>query len=379
MLQQAIERVGKIDREAVIKDLQTGTFDTVIGKVKLENNMPTRYWWVGQWQGGEFYGVGPAGNESARAAGRAKAGVEGAVIARHCGLRLKGDDERGPHRPLLGGMYALIAMGLTLQYGVARIMNLSYGEFLVAAAFASYWLFTGWALNPLLASRSSFPLSFGVSYCSYRVLLTPLVRRAPDARRAGGRQHPGHVRHDVHRPGHHAAMFGGAYFSYSFLAIPVTVFGETLALNRLIAFGLAVVFGLALYLALTRTRIGTAIRAVAVDPVAAQLVAIDVTTISALAFALGGAMVAAAGVLISMFLTFSASSGVVFTMKALIVVVMGGVGNLLGASSRASRSASVNPLVATFVDPGLTLAVNFALFLGVLLVKPAGLFGRAQR
>ena len=66
MLQQAIERVGKVDREAVIKDLQTGTFDTVIGKVKLENNLPTKHWWVGQWQGGEFYGVGPATNEGAR-------------------------------------------------------------------------------------------------------------------------------------------------------------------------------------------------------------------------------------------------------------------------------------------------------------------------
>ncbi|SFL72615.1 branched-chain amino acid transport system substrate-binding protein [Bradyrhizobium sp. NFR13] len=67
MLQQAIERVGKVDRAAVIKDLQTGTFDTVIGKVKLENNMPTKYWWVGQWQDGEFYGIGPSGNEGARA------------------------------------------------------------------------------------------------------------------------------------------------------------------------------------------------------------------------------------------------------------------------------------------------------------------------
>jgi branched-chain amino acid transport system substrate-binding protein len=67
MLQQAIERVGKIDRAAVIKDLQTGTFDTVIGKVKLENNMPTQYWWVGQWQDGDFYGVGPSTNEGARA------------------------------------------------------------------------------------------------------------------------------------------------------------------------------------------------------------------------------------------------------------------------------------------------------------------------
>lgn len=68
MLQQAIEKVGKVDRAAVIKELQTGTFDTVIGKVKFENNLPTRYWWVGQWQGGEFYGVAPAANEGARAA-----------------------------------------------------------------------------------------------------------------------------------------------------------------------------------------------------------------------------------------------------------------------------------------------------------------------
>ncbi|UGV24777.1 twin-arginine translocation pathway signal protein [Rhodopseudomonas boonkerdii] len=66
MLQQAIERVGKVDRAAVIKDLQTGSFDTVIGKVKLENNMPTNYWWVGQWQDGEFYGVAPAANQGAR-------------------------------------------------------------------------------------------------------------------------------------------------------------------------------------------------------------------------------------------------------------------------------------------------------------------------
>ena len=155
--------------------------------------------------------------------------------------------------------------------------------------------------------------------------------------------------------------------------------GESLALNRLMAFGLAVAIGLALYLALTRTRIGTAIRAVAVDPSAAQLVAIDVAQTSALAFALGGALVATAGVLISMFLTFSASSGVVFTMKALIIVVMGGVGNLLGCLVAGLLLGLSEALVATFVDPGLTLAVNFALFLTVLLIKPAGLFGKAQR
>jgi branched-chain amino acid transport system permease protein len=280
---------------------------------------------------------------------------------------------------VLGGMYALIAMGLTLQYGVARIMNLSYGEFLIAAAFASYWLFTGWAVNPLLGLLLVVPVSFGVSLALYRVLLTPLVRRARnrDALEVDSILATFGMMFIVQ--GIMLTMFGGAYFSYSFLAIPIHALGETLALNRLIAFGLSVVVGLALYLALTRTRIGTAIRAVAVDPNAAQLVAINVVRTSALAFALGGALVAAAGGLISMFLTFSATSGVVFTMKALIVVVMGGVGNLLGCLVAGLLLGLSEALVATFIDPGLTLAVNFALFLGVLLVKPAGLFGRAQR
>jgi branched-chain amino acid transport system permease protein len=218
-----------------------------------------------------------------------------------------------------------------------------------------------------------------VSMVLYRVLLTPLVRRARtrDALEVDSILATFGMMFIVQ--GIMLAMFGGAYFSYSFLAVPVSLFGEVLALNRLIALGLAVAVGLALYLALTRTRFGTAIRAVAVDPSAAQLVAIDVVRTSAFAFALGGALVAAAGVLISMFLTFSATSGVVFTMKALIVVVMGGVGNLLGCLVAGLALGLSESLVAAFIDPGLTLAVNFALFLGVLLVKPAGLFGRAQR
>src|SRR6187397_20897 len=79
---------------------------------------------------------------------------------------------------MLGGMYALIAMGLTLQYGVERIMNLSYGEFLVAAAFAAHGLFTAWALSPLVGLAFVIPASFIVNYVIYQFLLRPLVRRA---------------------------------------------------------------------------------------------------------------------------------------------------------------------------------------------------------
>ena len=79
---------------------------------------------------------------------------------------------------VLGGMYALIALGLTLQYGIARIMNLSYGEFLVAAAFGALFLFTGMAINPILGLLLIVPASFAANWLLYRIVLTPLVKRA---------------------------------------------------------------------------------------------------------------------------------------------------------------------------------------------------------
>lgn len=279
----------------------------------------------------------------------------------------------------LGGMYALVAMGLTLQYGVARIMNLSYGEILVAAAFAVFWLFTAAGLSPLLGLAVVVPAAFIVSWLIYRILLLPLVRRAKtrDALEVDSILATFGLLFVVQ--GVMLVLFGGAYYSYSFLAIPVNVFGVTIAANRLLALAFAAVIGLALYLGLTRTRAGTALRAVAVDPVSAQLVAIDVRAAAAIAFALGGGLVAAGGVLVSMFLTFNANIGVVFTMKALIVVIMGGVGNMLGALVAGLILGLTETFVATWIDPGLTLAATYTIFLIILLVRPQGLFGRSGR
>jgi branched-chain amino acid transport system permease protein len=280
---------------------------------------------------------------------------------------------------VLGGMYALAAMGLTLQYGVARIMNLSYGEFLVAAALGAYWAYTGLTVSPLVALALVIPLAFLMNWLIYQILLVPLVRRA---------KNQGMLEVDSILAtfgllfvvqGVVLLTFGNQYYSYSYLSIPLNILGSTVAINRLIAFAFAILIGGLIYLALTRTRAGTALRAVAVDPVAAQLVAIDINRASAFAFALGGALVAAGGVLVSMFLTFNAAMGVVFTMKALIVVIMGGVGNLLGVLAAGLLLGLAETAVARLVDPGLTLAVTYALFLTVLLVRPTGLFGRATR
>jgi branched-chain amino acid transport system permease protein len=280
---------------------------------------------------------------------------------------------------VLGGIYALVAVGLTLQYGVARIMNLAYGEFTIAACFAAYVLFTAAGMSPILALAVAMPASFAVNWAIYQGLMTPLVRRAPNA---------GALEVDSILAtfgllfvvqGVMLVLFGGTYFSYSYLAVPVDVLGSALAANRLLAAGIALALALGLWLVLTRTRVGTAVRAVAVAPQSAPLVGIDVRAYAAFAFALGGALVAAAGVLVSMFLTFNASMGVVFTMKALIVVIMGGVGNVMGALVAGLILGLAESFTAGFLDSGLTLAVNFALFLAILLWRPSGLFGKPAR
>jgi branched-chain amino acid transport system permease protein len=280
---------------------------------------------------------------------------------------------------VLGGMYALVAMGLTLQYGVARIMNLSHGESLIAAAFGGLWGLTAFAVSPLIGLLVAIPLGFAVNWVIYQVVLMPLVRRAKNR---------GMLEVDSILAtfgllfvvqGIMLVTFGGQFNTMNYLSIPVNVLGSNVALNRLIALAFAVVIGIGLYLALMYTRYGTAIRAVSVDPVAAQLVAIDVRRTSAFAFALGGALAAAGGVLIAMFTTFTATMGVVFTMKALIVIIMGGVGNIAGALLAGLMLGFAETAVARLVDPGLTIAVTYALFLIVLLWRPTGLFGRAAR
>lgn len=279
----------------------------------------------------------------------------------------------------LGGLYGLVAMGLTLQYGVARIMNLSYGEFLIAPAFLAYAGVSMLGLSPLLMLALAVPLGFALQWLIYQVLLTPLVRRTG----AGPALEVDSILATFGllfiAQGIMLVLFGGNYHSYDYLSTPVQLAGSTVAANRLLVLAAAVLLGGGLYLGLTRTRIGTMVRAVSVAPQFAPLVGIDVRKTSALAFALGGALAAAAGVLVSMFLPFSASMGTMFAMKALIVVIMGGVGNLMGCLLAGLMLGFAETLVATFIDPGLTLAVNYALFLAVLLFRPTGLFARSAR
>ena len=277
---------------------------------------------------------------------------------------------------LLGATYALLAMGLTLQYGVARIMNLANGEMLVAGAFGAFWVFTTWQVSPYIALLFVVPAAFALNWAIYRWLLTPLVRRAKNRGQLEVDSILATFGMSFAMVGIMLTIFGGEFFSYSYLAVPVSLFDSAFGLNRVVAFGLAVLICGLLYALLNGTRLGMAIRAVAVNPSSASLVAIDVPKLSAMAFALGGAVTAAGGVVLSTFLTLDASIGVVFTMKALIIVIMGGVGDVRGAVIAALILGLAETAVATLIDPGLTLGAAYGLFVLVLLFRPQGLFGR---
>jgi branched-chain amino acid transport system permease protein len=277
---------------------------------------------------------------------------------------------------LLGGTYALIAMGLNLQYGMARIMNLANGEMLVAGGFAAFWFWTSAQLSPLLTIFLVAPVAFAVNWLIYMIFLRPLVARA----RSRGQLEVDSILTTFGLSfvavGLMLAVFGGDYFSYSYMSFPVRLLGDTYGANRVAAFCAAVVICGALWLWLERSRAGLAMRAIATAPDSARLVGIDVRRLAALAFALGGAVTATGGALISTFLTLDASTGVIFTLKALVIVIMGGVGDVRGTIVAALILGLLETFVARVVDPGLTLAAAYLLFVLILLVRPQGLFGK---
>ena len=254
-------------------------------------------------------------------------------------------------------------------------MNLAYGEFLMTAAFAAFWMYTLWQISPILGMALSVPASFAANWLIYRLLMLPLVRRARTREQLEGETILATFGLLFVLRGLATLAFSANNRFYDYLGSPVVIFGFTFAANRVLAFGFACVLGVVIWLVITRTRYGQAVRALAIDPVGAQLSGVNVTRLSALAFAGGGALVAAAGTLISTFLSFNPAIGVEFTMKALVVVIMGGVGNMMGSLLAGLMLGIAEALCTYYIDSGLTLAVAYALFLIVLVIRPRGLLG----
>jgi branched-chain amino acid transport system permease protein len=276
---------------------------------------------------------------------------------------------------LLGGLYALIAMGLSLQYGVARVLNISHGEFIMLGALTTWTLHTAFGINPLISLVVCGPVAFILGFILHRTLFKRLLTSSAS---------PG-----VFESNSMLASFGLMFIiqnmaliawgpeirGYTYLRVPVNLAGALFGANRLVTLGFAIAIGLAFYLFLARTRTGKAIRAAAQDPATAGLMGVNINNVLALCFGFGAAMAGIAGMLISMCYPVHAVMGLEYTIIAIIVVVLGGLGSIPGSFIGGFILGLIGSIVAYF-EPGLALAAYYVIFILLLLVRPTGIMGK---
>jgi len=276
---------------------------------------------------------------------------------------------------LMGGLYALIAMGLSLQYGVARVLNIAHGEFIMLGAFITWVLYSVFGINPLVSLAIVGPVIFIIGFILYRTLFTRLrISSASSAAFEGNSMLAAFgllfIIQNIA-----LAIWGGDMRGYSYLNFGVNFLGAVFAANRLLALAFAVVIGLAFYIFLARTRLGKAIRAAAQDPATAGLMGVNINLVLALCFGLGALMAGLAGLLISMCFPIYATMGLEYTIIALIVVVLGGLGSIPGSFIGGFILGLVGSIVSSW-QPALAMAAYYVLFMLLLLVRPKGIMGK---
>ena len=276
---------------------------------------------------------------------------------------------------LLGGLYALIAMGLSLQYGVARVLNIAHGEFIMLGALTTWTLHTVFGINPLLCLVVCAPAGLIVGFILHGTLYRRLMvtSDSPGIFEGNSMLASFGMLFIIQNLAYLA--WGTRYKAYSYLAVPVNFGGALFPANRLVTLGFALLIGIAFYIFLARTRMGKAIRAAAQDSSTAGLMGVNINIVLALCFGLGVALAACAGMLISMNFSVFPSMGMEYTVIAIIVVVLGGLGSILGSFIGGIILGLIGSVV-TFFDPGLAMVAYYVIFILLLLLKPTGLMGK---
>ena len=276
---------------------------------------------------------------------------------------------------ITGGIYALIAAGLSLQYGVGRVLNVSHGEFIMIGAFATWSFYTLFGISPLVSLVICGPVLFIIGFFIHRSLFQYLRGKSESVGDFADRSL--------------LASFGLLFIiqnialiiwkadirGYSYLDSSVSIFGALFSANRLVALLFAVGISLAFYFFLTQTRLGKAIRAAAEDPVTSQAMGVNIHRVLAICFGLGALMAGFAGVLISMMYEMQPTMGLEYTIIAIIVVVLGGLGSITGSLIGGFILGLIGSIV-TYIDAGLALIAYYVIFILLLLIRPTGLFGK---
>jgi branched-chain amino acid transport system permease protein len=275
---------------------------------------------------------------------------------------------------LLAGLYATMAYGLGLIYGVLRVVNLAHGGVMMGGAYLGWALFERWRIDPYLSIPIVLAAAFLFGAALYRLLVRHLPRGA-----AGG-------------PASLLLLFGVwlvlrnvAYLVFTgddrvirtaYSTDAVSLFGSFVAVNRLAVLGIALVVPIGLHLLLRRTHVGRAIRAVAQNPDSCTVVGIDVERIYTITFGLGTALAGLAGLLSATIYSFNPSAGSQELLKSFVVVVLGGLGSIFGMALAALVLAVAEAFAILVLPSYLTGAVGFVMLILVLVLRPGGLFGQ---
>ena len=272
---------------------------------------------------------------------------------------------------LTGAIYALVALGLTLIYGVLHIINFAHGALLSVALFAAFFAFRLFGLDPYVAVFLLAPLFFVLGYSLQRFVIGPASH--------GNDRNMLLVTLGIAVVIENALLYAfrgdtrTIDVSYAFQTID---FGFTfLAVPRVVGFGAVFLVALALWLIMTFTDSGRAIRAVAKEKLGAELSGINVAHIYALTFGLGTACVAIAACLLIPTFYVNPTVGNAFVLVAFTIVVLGGMGSVPGALVGALLIGVVESLSGLFLGESLGQIGIFVIFIAVLLVRPSGLFG----
>lgn len=279
---------------------------------------------------------------------------------------------------ITGGIYALIALGLNLQYGLMRVLNIAHGEFLMIGAFVTWAAQSGLGWSPLAMIPLSFALLMALGLVVHRLAFRRLARTSPnlDVFEARGLMVSFGLLFLVQNFAH--LVWGGDLRGYDFLTQPVALGGAQFAANKLLLFVLALAFSAALIVVLRTTLLGKGVRALMQSPTGARLVGIDTKWLHPLMFGVGMGLSGVAGCLLSMAYTISPSMGEPYTVTALIVITLGGFGQMGGALAGALLLGLVEALGMHFTSPSLKSLLSYAVFIAVLLLRPRGLFARAS-
>lgn len=270
---------------------------------------------------------------------------------------------------LLGFVYGLAAMGLSLIWGVMRVINLSHGSIMALGMFGTYLLFTHLGLNPYLAIFLSIPASLLFGFLMYGVAVHRIIN-APHLSSLLAT-----FSADMMILGIGTAIFTTSLYNVDFSLGSLRMGAFAIPRTRLLATLAALLVTGALYAFLYRTRPGKAIRAVADNRAAAELMGIPSSQVLALSFGLGTMLAAISGGLITTFFPFTILSGSGYQLRSFVICVLGGLGNPLGALLGGLILGAMEGLIPLAMPVSWVPVVEFTLFVLILLIRPAGLLG----